>query len=182
MMSKTNSITRLIILISLTLSFEMLGLPQPITGPLVNLMLILTTLVLNPLAGVILGSVSPLVAVIRGQLPPILLPMVPFIIIGNALFVLVFGLIRKLLSFSPHHDSSPLKSIGNWLGLFFGATIKFLWLYASASFVVPLILGKQLPATFIAMMAIPQFITAIIGGIFALFIFSMLRGIIAKKY
>ncbi|NIA29487.1 MAG: hypothetical protein GWP06_06190 [Actinobacteria bacterium] len=181
MMSKTNYITRLIILISLTLSFEMLGLPQPITGPLVNLMLILTTLVLNPLAGVILGSISPLVAVIRGQLPAILLPMVPFIIIANALFVLIFGLTGKLFPFSLDHDSSPLKSIGNWLGLLLGATIKFLWLYASASFVVPLILGKQLPAPFIAMMAIPQFITAIIGGIFALLIFSMLRGIIAKN-
>ncbi|NOY60950.1 MAG: hypothetical protein GXO75_18730 [Calditrichaeota bacterium] len=143
-------------------------------------MLILTTLVLNPLAGVILGSVSPLVAVIRGQLPPILLPMVPFIIVGNALLVVVFGLVGKLISFSLHHDSSPLKSIGNWLGLLLGATIKFLWLYASASFVVPLVLGKQLPAPFIAMMAIPQFITAIIGGIFALLIFSMLRGIITK--
>lgn len=182
MRNKTNYITRLIILISLTLSFEMLGLPQPITGPLVNLMLILTTLVLNPLAGVILGSVSPFVAVIRGQLPPILLPMVPFIMIGNALLVLIFGLGRKLIPFSLHHDSSPIKSIGNWLGLFLGATIKFLWLYLSASLVVPLILGKQLPAPFIAMMAIPQFVTAIIGGIFALFIFAMLhRSILLKN-
>ena len=180
MISKTNFITRLIILISLTLSFEMLGLPQPITGPLVNLMLILTTLVLNPMAGVILGSVSPLVAVIRGQLPAIFLPMVPFIIIANALLVLIFGFVSKLFPFALSHDSSPLKSIGNWLGLFLGAMIKFLWLYASASFVLPIILGKQLPPPFIAMMAVPQFVTAIIGGSFALLIFSMLQRIIAK--
>jgi hypothetical protein len=169
-MTRTKFITHLVISISLTLSLEVIGLPQPITGPLVNMMLILTTLILNPPAGIILGCISPLVAVMRGQLPAILLPMVPFIAIGNALLVLIFGTLRKKY----HSAKQPLVSPINWIALLSGSTIKFLWLYGAARIVLPIFLGVHLAPNFVAMMALPQFITAVIGSTLALAIYQML--------
>jgi hypothetical protein len=170
-MTRTKFITHLVILISLTLCVEMLGLPQPVTGPLVNMMLILTTLILNPAAGVSLGCISPLVAVLRGQLPAILLPMVPFIMVGNALLVLVFGALRK--KYPP--ATAPLLSPINWIALVAGSAVKFLWLWGAARIVLPVFLGVRVEAKFIAMMAMPQFITAVIGSILALAIYQTLK-------
>jgi len=174
-MNQTIFWTRLVILTSLTLAMEMIGLPQPVTGPIVNLMLILTTLILNPIAAVILGTITPTVAVIRGQLPAILMPMVPFIILGNALLVLTFGFVRHLLSGSRPPASLPLKSPANWAGLLAGSFAKFLWLYFSVKHILPLLIGKTLPPRLVSMMALPQLITALIGGALALAIYQILR-------
>ncbi|MBD3374940.1 ECF transporter S component [candidate division KSB1 bacterium] len=170
-MTKTQHGTRLVLLTSLTIAIEMLGLPQPFTGPLVNMMLVLTTLVLGPLSGALLGIITPLVAVLRGQLPAILLPMVPFIILANAILVFIFGLSRRFLDGS----RSPLRSVSSWLGLVFGALCKFLFLYVSVLMIIPLLLGKTFPPPVIAAMALPQFVTAIIGGILALVIFDLMQ-------
>ncbi len=173
-MRKTVFLARLVVLTSLTLSCELVGLPQPVTGPLVNLMLFLTTMVLNPISAMALGCVTPLVAVIRGQLPAVLLTMVPFIVIGNALLVLSFSFTKHALEgvFRPRVPQT--KSIPHWLGIIAGSTAKFLWLYASASFVLPVAFGKKLPAEFIAMMTLPQLVTALIGGVLAMLIYAML--------
>ena len=70
MKPSTRSLTRFVFLTALTLSIEMMGLPQPFTGPLINMMLIITSLIINPGAGVILGLFTPILAALRGQLPP----------------------------------------------------------------------------------------------------------------
>ena len=161
-MTKNLYLARLVFFISLTLLIELFGLPQPITGPLVNMMLILTALVLDPLAGVILGTITPLVAGFRGQLPAILLPMVPAIIIANALFVLTFSTVQKSLK-----HVIPVM-ISTLLALLIAATIKFLLLYAAASWIIPILFGKSFPEAILTMMTFPQFLSAFIGGIFAL--------------
>ncbi len=173
-MRKTLFLARLVALTALTLSIELIGLPQPVTGPLVNLMLFLTIMVLNPVSAIALGCITPLVAVIRGQLPAILLPMVPFIIIGNALLVFAFSFTQRALNGVFHHPVSQTKSIPHWLGIIAGSTGKFLWLYVSAGLVLPLVFGKTLPANFVAMMALPQWVTALIGGILATLVYAML--------
>ena len=170
-MSKTTTITRTVFLISITLIIEMIGLPQPVTGPLVNMMLILTTLILNPLAGIILGAITPTVALIRGQLPSILFPMVPFIIVGNASLVLIFALVLK-----PVKNKNTLvlvKSITHWLAIIAASTAKFVWLYLSVRTFLPLLLGRSLPNKIMALMALPQLITALLGGIFALIVYQL---------
>jgi len=177
-LSRTNYITRLVILISLTLTVEMVGLPQPVTGPLVNMMLILTALLLNMMGGVILGCITPLAAVIRGQLPPFLLPMVPFIIFGNVLLVVLFGTIKNLLKHPKLTHSNPFYSIANWTGLLVGAFVKFIWLYYSATIILPVVLHKHLPEEAIALMASPQLVTALIGGSVALFLANLLQKIL----
>ncbi len=173
-MNRTKTITRLVILISLTLAIEMVGLPQPITGPLVNTMLLLTTLLLNVTAGIVLGIITPLTAVIRGQLPPVFLPMVPFIVAANILLVSIFGILIKTFKTTKLHNKTPLLSPAHWIGLLAGSTVKFLFLYYSAKTLVPLMFGKNFSPQFLAMMALPQFITAVIGGAFAFFLAGIL--------
>jgi len=171
---RTQKLTRVVFLIAITLIIQALGLPQPVTGPLINMMLLLTTLILEPYSGMALGAMTPMVAAFRGQLPPILIPMVPFIIVSNALLIGVFALVEKILCKRFGKDN-PLINPGCWIGLFTGSLIKFLWLYLSALFFIPLFFGKELPEKIVAMMALPQFITAVIGGIFAFIIFQLLK-------
>jgi hypothetical protein len=177
-MRKTIYISRMVVFISLSIAVELIGLPQPITGPLVNFMLLLSAMVLGPAAGVVLGIFTPIIAVIRGQLPPALMPMVPFIVIGNALLVSIFIGTKRALNSVIFPRSSLLKSVSPWSGIVLGSLCKFLWLYVSAGFVLPKVLGTNMPPVLVAMMALPQFITALIGGALALIVYSMLK----KRY
>lgn len=180
MTPSTKNKSRLIFLITLTLIFQMLGLPQPITGPLVNMMLILTTLVISPLAGISLGFITPLAAAMRGQLPGFLLPMVPFIIVSNTLLILLFSFTRRLLS-GRLRENNLLLSFPAWVGLFVGAFVKFLFLVYTVHLLLPLLIGTSVPDTFVAMMSLPQFLTAILGGAMAFIIVRMLRSRIDKN-
>jgi hypothetical protein len=165
---------RFIFLTTSTLIIEMIGLPQPFTGPLVNMMLILTALLINPLAGVGLGLITPMAAALRGQLPPPLIPMAPFIIVANGLLVVGFSAVRRLLRrFEPR--GSLLRSLPAWTGLLIGAALKWGFLYFSAQFFLPLLLAKLLPDKVIALMSLPQFITALIGGGAALVLYQLLK-------
>ena len=167
-------ISRLVVFVTLTVVIEILGFPQPITGPLVNMMLILTTLILGPVAGVILGILTPLIAVFRGQLPPPLMPMVPFIMFGNSIFVLLFAAIdQRLKKLSP--SRRLLASPGSWLALFAGAFAKFIWLYSAVRILLPRLIGTSIPPTVLALMSTPQFFTAMTGGIFAFLLFNILQ-------
>lgn len=156
---------------AVTLAGEMMGLPQVFTGPFVNMMLLLTTLFLGSLAGVTLGVITPMVALLRGQLPPALIPMVPFIAVGNAVLVLFFSWVCRKDS----KDSILLVKVRCWAGIIFGAIAKFLWLTTSVCFVLPAVLGIKLPDAVVAMMVMPQLFTALVGGVLALAIFKVLQ-------
>lgn len=170
---RTKTVARFIFLTTITLIIEMIGLPQPFTGPLVNMMLILTTLLLNPFAGAGLGVITPLIAVLRGQLPAPLIPMVPFIIVANALYVLTFAAVRRALQrLGP--CERPILAPACWFGLFVGSALKFGFLYLSARTILPLLLAKQLPTKLIALMSLPQLVTALVGGGLAFFFYQLL--------
>lgn len=174
MLTKTQYLTRLAILLALTLSLEMIGLPQPITGPLVNFFLIITTLVLGPPAGVGLGTITPLVAVIRGQLPAILAPMVPFIILANAILVLGFALVRAGLSVWEKPGKNSGLRLSAWIGVLAGAIFKFLWLAFAVRVMLPFLFNIQFPVKILAMMTTPQLLTALVGGSLALGVYAFL--------
>lgn len=168
-MIKTHFYTRLIVLIAITFTVQLIGLPQPITGPAVNFMLIMSVLLLNPSGAIILGCLTPVVASLKGQLPPALTAMVPFIIIGNSLLVTIFGLIS-----TDARKDKPLQSVSHWIGLILGSVIKSIWIYSSARLLLPLLLGIQIPEQLIVILALPQFIAAMAGGAFALLIYQLL--------
>lgn len=126
---------------------------QFITGPLVNAALILGVMTLGTGPAVTIGLVPSVVALSSGLLPIVLAPMVPFIMISNAILVLMFASLRK---------------INFWTGVGGAALIKYLFLYISSNVVVGLITQQPIAAKASAiMMSWPQLATALIGGAFA---------------
>ncbi|HHY98186.1 MAG TPA: ECF transporter S component [Firmicutes bacterium] len=146
-------LTRTAVLLALTLAFQMMGLPQPVTGPVVNAMLLLSCIFVGPLGGVVVGLFTPWIAFVRGILAPPLGPMIPFISLGNAVLVLVFGGIRYA------GKKALLASI---VGVIAGAVAKFLVLSSAVRMVV------QVPPPVAKAMQTPQLVTALIGGAVAL--------------
>jgi hypothetical protein len=170
-------IARLAILLALTLLVQMLGLPQPITGPLINMFLFLTLWILNLKAAVLLGVLTPLIAAWRGQLPAVLFPMVPFIGLGNAVLVISFRVTRYYFARFLNRVSQRHPLLVNVFCITSGAILKFTVLYLSANVLIPYLVGSILPEKVILMMSTPQFITAMIGGILALVLYQFFRKI-----
>ncbi len=123
-----------------------LGLRQEITGPLVNAMLLLAVGAVGIPSAMALGALPSLVAIGRGTHPVALLPMVPFIVLGNAAFVGVFGILRGR-NFA---IASGIASV-----------IKLAVLSLTAMYVV------HLPGPLAAMMGLPQLYTALAGAVIA---------------
>jgi hypothetical protein len=155
------ALTRGVLLIATAVAITNLGLPQPITGPLVNALLILTVEWSGVNLAVIVGMVTPVGAALRGILPLPLVVMIPFISLGNAILVSLYGLLRPW---------------NRWLALGLAALSKALFLYGTMLVLVarPLHLemgGKDqsvvMPNAFLTMMSWPQLVTAIAGGLLA---------------
>jgi hypothetical protein len=143
-----------------------LGLPQPITGPLVNALLILTVEWAGPSQAILVGMVTPLGAAMRGILPLPLMVMIPFISLANAILVGLYGSLHKR---------------NRWLALGAAASAKALFLYGTIQVFIarPLHLelggNKQVMVeadAFLSMMSWPQWVTAVAGGLLA---FGILR-------
>ncbi len=152
-------IARLAFLTALTLIIQSLGLPQLMTGPLINTVLLITAHVLGLGSGIFLGIITPAVALIRGQLPAVLAPMLPFIAVGNGTLVFIYLLVRRLTE----------KRLRNLLSLvcavIAAAFGKFLIILMAVRMVVPIFTGHRFPAAIETVMSLPQFLTAVTGGI-----------------
>ncbi len=125
---------------------------QWLTGPLVNGLLILTLLTVGLSEALVLSLIPSTVALSAGLLPLPLAPMVPFIIISNAIFVLGFYY---------------LKPINNYFALITSAFLKFIFLFLTVQFLMSTMLSDKLIGKLSIMMSWPQFITAIVGGLIA---------------
>lgn len=136
------------------------------------MMLLVTTLLLGPFWAALLGTITPLVAALRGQLPSVLIPMVPFIIIANVLFVFSFFSLNHLFG---QHKTRLLLSIYAWIALFLASFLKYIWLFLSVRYLLLLFVGKEVPKLIIAMMSFPQFYSAFLGGLIAFIIFDILK-------
>jgi hypothetical protein len=129
---------------------------QWITGPFVNAVLILATVILGPAEAIVIGLFPSAIALASGLLPLPLAPMVPFIMISNAIFVGSFHFLRSRSSVA---------------GVIAGSALKFTFLSLAARFIVAK-LTPTLTLTLLAMMGWPQLITALIGGFVALAILT----------
>lgn len=156
-----SSLARLAGLMALGLLIPNLGMPQWLTGPLVNALLILTVLWLGVTQAIVVGMVTPLAAAMSGVLPLPLYLMIPFIALGNAVFVSVFG---------------GLRGTNRWAALVIGAAAKFALLFVAVNILIArpfsLIVSGQtqavvLPAAIASMMTWPQLLTAVAGGAIA---------------
>lgn len=149
-------ITRTAVLLALTVAFQGLKLGQFITGPLVNAVLYISTSTVGMLSGVVIGAVTPWVALLVGILKPALAPVVPFIMLGNALLAIVFSLVRP---------------INRYLAIVVASITKFCILYGATKFLL------SLKPPIAQAMQFPQLITAVIGGILAIIVLSVLNSI-----
>ncbi len=150
----TKWITKAGLLLALTLVIQMLGFPQFVTGPLVNMMLILSAFFVGGLGGSLIGGLTPWIAFTRGILPPPLAPLIPFIIVGNIILVLSFYF---------------LQNKNRYLAIITGAILKYAILAVGVRFLV------DVPPKIAKMMQIPQLLTAVTGGLLALFIIKFIR-------
>ena len=139
---------------------------QWLSGPLVNALLILI-LFLSGIRSAMLAAVIPSFMALAGGLLPIpLAPVVPFIIIGNIIFILTIDYIYY----------SSRNTIGAyWKGIIIGALLKFAWLFLSVNYITGLLLKKELAFAVTQMLSWPQFATAVIGGAIAWGILKWLK-------
>lgn len=126
---------------------------QFITGSVVNAVLFVAAVVLGTGNAILIGLVPSAVALTSGLLPAPLAPMIPFIMISNAILIVVFSYLRKV----------------NFWGSILGATLfKYAFLYLTSVIVIGLISNQNIAAKAAAtMMAWPQIVTALAGGIIA---------------
>jgi len=127
---------------------------QAITGPIINAILFISASFLGSQAAILIGLFPSLVALSAGLLPVALAPMIPFIMVGNAILVLVFN---------------KLKNRNFWLAIFSASSLKFLFLYFSSLIVIRLISQNAIAKQAALAMSWPQLATALAGGIIAYF-------------
>ncbi len=141
---------------------------QLLTGPIVNAILILTLFLVGMREAMIVALVPSIVALGRGLLPPVLAPMVPFIMISNVLFIITIDYF---------YNNIKNNEKGYWVGILSGSLLKFLFLLVNTNLIVTLVLNKNLAAKIAQITGVAQFATAIAGGFIAWFILKWLRRI-----
>ncbi len=127
---------------------------QPITGPVVNACLFIAAALLGIQAGIMLGLLPSLIALSIATLPAPLAPMVPFIMVSNAILVVSFAY---------------LKEKNFFLGIISASILKYLFLFSTSYIVIHLIAQKPIAQKAAQMMSWPQLATALLGGLIAYF-------------
>lgn len=145
---RTKELIKTALLLAITLVIQSLRMPPPFTGPLINFMLLLTTMMLGVKNGITIGLLTPMGALLLGIIPPVLAPAIPFILLGNSCYLLLFFLL--------YHYFRGI------LGLVLGSLMKFAIIAGSANLLLDLPPG---PAT---ALGLPQLFTALLGGAGAL--------------
>jgi hypothetical protein len=131
---------------------------QFLSGPFVNALLIIILFLCGIRTAVLAALIPSMMALAGGLLPAVLAPAIPFIMISNVIFVF-------LVDYFYHNTLDNQK--GYWLGVAFGAAIKFTFLFISVNFISQLLIKKELAGAVAQMMSWPQFATALAGGIIA---------------
>jgi len=171
MNTNSKKLVRSALLLALAIVIQAIGsripqVSQLFVGSVVNAVLIISVMICGTVWGCMIGGLTPLLAWLIGQLPAPMGPFVPFIMLGNIILVLIFGIL---------YNDSKVRQIA---GIILGALLKFAFLYLSASKLVALFklsIPKPITQKLVIMMGIPQLITALIGGFIALVLFDVLN-------
>lgn len=132
---------------------------QFITGPIINAILFLSVILIGRSNALLIGIIPSVIALSFGILPVLLAPMVPFIMLSNAILIMVFSWLKENF----------------FLGVLIASIAKFLFLYFSCSIIMDLILKKELALQVSQILGLTQFITAILGGIIAYLVLKSLK-------
>jgi len=135
---------------------------QPITGPIVNAILFIAVSLLGIEYALLIGLIPSVIALSTGLLPAILAPMIPFIMLSNAILIITFAYLRNK---------------NYWLGVITASMLKFLFLFTTSSVVINLLLKKEVATKVASIMSWPQLVTALIGGVMAYIVLKGLKKI-----
>jgi hypothetical protein len=149
-LTRTNLIT-LIILLGVATAAPLIG-NQFITGTIVNASLLISVSMLGIGGGLLIAIVPSTIALATGLLPVVLAPMIPFIILGNALLVSAFAY---------------LGNKNYWLGVVTGSLLKFIFLTGITTIVLDIIIHKSIASNLAYMLSWPQLVTALAGSFLA---------------
>ena len=163
----TKFVVRTAVLLALCVAVQQFkSVSQFITGPLVNLILILAVLAVGLWGGVAIAVLSPLMAALISPAPVMkLVPqMVPLIMVGNLVLVVCIHLLRE-------------KKL--WMGLALGTLLKPAALALGVQLVVLPFFGTALNdmqrAMVTAMFSYNQVITAAIASVICLLVWPRLH-------
>ncbi|WP_132994945.1 ECF transporter S component [Sporanaerobacter acetigenes] len=153
----TEFITRTAILLAIALVLQMTlrGVGQPLVGPLINFVLIMSVYLVSVGSGIIVGCLTPLLAFAFGITP--FFPIVPFIMIGNVLYVTFFNFFKN-----------RIKRVGDIYAIIFASLIKYAFLTISVRYIV--VLFAKVSPKIIAAFSLPQLYTALVGGVLAIIV------------
>lgn len=153
----TKMITRSAIILAVSIAVQSVKLPQPLTGPLINALLLLAAGLAGPLGGVLVGVCTPLIAFLFGIMP--FPPAVPVIMAGNSVLAIVFGWLIK----------RPV-----W-GVVAAAFAKYGIMSIMVFYLLPALFQINIPSKVAASLTTPQLFTALGGGLLAVIILKAVK-------
>lgn len=164
------SLTLAAILLAIVIVVQLLGRSYPdfsrmFVGPIVNAVIILTGYFCLRKYGIIMPLLTPVMAFIVGQLNPALAPFIPFIMIGNLLYVLMFLFKNNTLT-------------DRVISIVIGSVLKFGFLFLSAKYLVPMLklnIPAKVQTNMLTAFGTVQLIAALIGGAVALVLIELLK-------
>ena len=143
--------SQFLILLSVV-SFAPLLNNQFVTGTIVNASLLVSVVLLGMSGSLLLCLLPSLISLVVGLLPIVMVPMVPFIVLGNIIFILTFNALRKRNYF---------------FGLVPAALLKFSFLFLTSNFLIQFFIKQAVASKIAVMMSWPQLVTALSGGFIA---------------
>lgn len=146
----TGKLTRISIFLALALALQFAHLPQLATGPAINAVLLISACHVGYWA-IMIGVLTPLIALLAGILPSILTPFVPVIMFANVSFIVVFLLFARLTVL---------------LRVALAAVIKYMVFFVALHYIFVL-LDIALPEPLLAAFGLVQLFTALLGGVVA---------------
>lgn len=170
-------ITRTAVLTALLVTVQFVTAPlgnQFVTGTAGNFIMILSLLICGPATGITVAVLSPVFASLAG-IGPAFPPLIPFIALGNVVFITAWFLLGLL---NKKAGTGIRRRITGFLTAAAAACIKFLTLYTGiVKIAVPFILdlNERQSAVLSLAFSYPQIITATIGGVAALVVISPLQ-------
>lgn len=150
---------------------------QLFTGSVVNMMLLLAIPFTGLIGSIIVGCATPFMAILIGMSSNIIL--VPFVAVGNALFVATFAGLIKLTKLE-YYIKSPKEIITFISIVMIAASLKFAFMFfVCYSWLLPLIptIG-YVYRTISVSFGINQLFTALIGGAAYLALSRLIKNII----
>lgn len=165
---ETREIAGFLVLTGLATVIPLLIHIQWFTGPLVNALLILLLFLVGRKAALLACFIPSLMALAGGLLPPVMAPALPFIMLGNVLFVVSIDLLRSRLGNA---------DMAYWAGVFLGSLLKFTLIFCAVRFLLPGLLDRFFPAKVLELLSWPQLYTALLGGAIAWLVLKAIRRI-----